>query len=104
MSAKPTQDVAEIKQNLITQVNTRTLFEASIRYIIEQGISTFVEIGPGTVLKGLLRKIDKSLEIINIEKPDHITSFVPPSEANPTTQCHSEERSDEESQVSGSVD
>jgi len=69
VTAKPTQDPAEIKQNLITQVNSRTLFEASIRHIAEQGIKTYLEIGPGTVLKGLLRKIDKSLQVINIEKP-----------------------------------
>jgi len=69
VTAKPTQDPGEIKQNLITQVNSRTLFEASIRYVAEQGIKTYLEIGPGTVLKGLLRKIDKSLQVINIEKP-----------------------------------
>ncbi len=69
VTAKPTQDPAEIKQNLITQVNSRTLFWASIRYVAEQGIKTYLEIGPGTVLKGLLRKIDKLLQVINIEKP-----------------------------------
>jgi [acyl-carrier-protein] S-malonyltransferase len=69
VTAKPTQDPAEIKQNLITQVNSRTLFGASIRHVAEQGIKTYLEIGPGTVLKGLLRKIDKSLQVINIEKP-----------------------------------
>lgn len=69
VTAKPTQDPAEIKQNLITQVNSRTVFGASIRHIAEQGIKTYLEIGPGTVLKGILRKIDKSLQVINIEKP-----------------------------------
>ncbi len=69
VTAKPTQDPLEIKQNLISQVNSRTLFEASIRYVAEQGIKVYLEIGPGTVLRGLLRKIDKSLQVINIEKP-----------------------------------
>lgn len=72
VTASPTQDVDIIKKNLITQVNSRTLFEASVRYSIAQGIKTFVEIGPGAVLKGLLRKIDNTLEVINIEKPEHI--------------------------------
>jgi len=72
VTAKPTQDPVEIKQNLIKQVNSRTLFEASIRYVAEQGIKTYIEIGPGTVLKGLLRKIDKALQVINIEKPEHL--------------------------------
>lgn len=72
VTAEPTQDPAIIKQNLIAQVNTRTLFEASIRYAMSQEIKTFAEIGPGTVLKGLLRKIDKSLEVINVEKPEQV--------------------------------
>jgi len=72
VTAEPTQDPAVIKENLITQVNSRTLFEASVRYVASQGIQTFIEIGPGTVLKGLLRKIDKKLEVINIEKPCHL--------------------------------
>ena len=51
------------------------MFEVSIRYVAGQGITSFVEIGPGTVLKGLLRKIDKSLQVINIEKPEHIAAL-----------------------------
>jgi len=69
VTAKPTQDPEEIKKNLVTQVNTRTLFSDSIRYVASQGIKTYLEIGPGSVLKGLLRRIDKSLTVINLEKP-----------------------------------
>jgi len=76
VTASPTQEPVEIKANLITQVNSRTLFEASIRYIASQGITTFIEIGPGTVQKGLLRKIDKTFQVINIEKPEHINGCV----------------------------
>ncbi|MGB2705673.1 MAG: ACP S-malonyltransferase [Candidatus Omnitrophota bacterium] len=69
VTAKPTEDAEEIKKNLITQVNTKTLFADSIQYVASQGIKTYLEIGPGQVLKGLLRKIDKSLNVINLEKP-----------------------------------
>jgi len=72
VTAKPTQDPVEIKRNLINQVSSRTFFEASIRYVMSQGIKTYLEIGPGNVLKGLLRKIDNSLQVINIEKPSDI--------------------------------
>lgn len=77
VTAMPTQDPSEIKRNLINQVNTRTLFEASIRYVMKQGIKTYMEIGPGSVLKGLLKKIDNSLQVINIEKPDHLSLINP---------------------------
>lgn len=75
VTAEPTIDPVKIKENLIRQVNSRTLFEASIRYCMSQGFKNYVEIGPGSVCKGLLRKIDKSLEVINIEKPEHITAL-----------------------------
>ncbi len=58
-----------IKQNLIDQVNHNTLWEDSVKRIASRGIKTFIEIGPGKVLKGLLRRINKDLEAYNIEKP-----------------------------------
>lgn len=69
VTAKPAADPEEIKQNLIAQVNSTTLFCDSIGYIASEGIKTYLEIGPGSVIRGLLRKIDKSLNVINFEKP-----------------------------------
>ena len=39
-----------------------------MRYILSKGVNKFYEFGPGRVLKGLMRKIDSSAEVINIEK------------------------------------
>ncbi|MDD5422838.1 MAG: ACP S-malonyltransferase [Candidatus Omnitrophica bacterium] len=83
VTAQPAVDPQEIKRNIITQVNTKTLFEASIRYVVSQGIKAFVEIGPGAVLKGLLRKIDKELAVTNIEKSEHIATLTVPQVSNP---------------------
>jgi len=58
-------DPARIKENLIKQVNSRTLWEKSIRNVVAAGVKTFFETGPGNVLKGLLKKIDSSLEVKN---------------------------------------
>lgn len=55
-----------IKQNLIRQMNHRTLWEDSMRYIISKGTKTFIEFSPGKVLKGLLKKIDPSVETISL--------------------------------------
>jgi len=60
-------DISSIKKNLALQVNHRTLWENSIRLMIKDGINAFYEIGPGSVLKSLLRKIDKTLMTYNIE-------------------------------------
>ena len=58
----------EIKQNLVKQMYSSVLWESCIRFISAQGVKRFYEIGPGRTLKGILRKIDPSLEVINIEK------------------------------------
>ena len=87
VTAEPTQDPEVIKQNLITQVNTRTLFENSIKHVASQGIKTYLEIGPGTVLKGLLRRIDKTLEVQNFDKVSNFETLnnteVPNTESQP---------------------
>lgn len=77
VTAKPTQDTEEIKKNLVTQVNTRTLWEVSVQFVASQGIKTYLEIGPGNVLKGLLRRIDKNLNVINLDKPTDFASLQP---------------------------
>jgi len=58
----------EIKQNLVKQMYSSVLWESCIRFISAQGVKRFYEIGPGRTLKGILRKIDPSLEVINIER------------------------------------
>jgi [acyl-carrier-protein] S-malonyltransferase len=62
----------EIKHNLVRQLYSPVRWEESIRRIAGQGIDTFFEIGPGKVLKGLLRRIDSDLKVYNIEKTEDI--------------------------------
>ena len=57
-----------IKENLVKQLYSPVRWEESIRMIAAQGLDTFFEIGPGKVLKGLLRRIDPGLKVYNIEK------------------------------------
>ncbi|MBI4974825.1 MAG: ACP S-malonyltransferase [Candidatus Omnitrophica bacterium] len=66
VDAKVQTDPLMIKENLIAQVNSKTLWEDSVRLVAASGIKTFLEIGPGQVLKGLLKKIDPKLEVKNI--------------------------------------
>ncbi|WP_438350103.1 ACP S-malonyltransferase [Paenibacillus sp. FA6] len=56
----------DIRQLLVEQVYSPVLWEDSIRYLIAQGVDTFIEIGPGSVLTGLIKKIDKTVKLINI--------------------------------------
>jgi [acyl-carrier-protein] S-malonyltransferase len=58
---------AEAREALIRQVTLPVRWEESIRELIEQGATTFVEVGPGRVLSGLLRQIDRSVHSVNVE-------------------------------------
>lgn len=54
-------DAEDIKEKLIKQLYSPVLWEDSIREMINLGVTTFIEIGPGKVLSGLVRKIDRSV-------------------------------------------
>ena len=59
----------EAREGLIRQVCLPVRWEDSIREMIERGANTFVEVGPGRVLSGLLRQIDRSVRCFNVEDP-----------------------------------
>lgn len=67
---------AEAREALIRQVTLPVLWEESIRELIEQGATTFVEVGPGRVLSGLLRQIDRSIHSLNVEDVKSLQSSV----------------------------
>jgi [acyl-carrier-protein] S-malonyltransferase len=68
VTGKPALTASEIKQNLIQQVSASVLWEDSMKFILSQGVSSFIEFGPGKVLKGLMRRIDSNAQVVNIEK------------------------------------
>ena len=72
VSARPLHHKEEIKQALVRQVASPVLWEDSVRWMLEQGVDTFVEIGPGRVLSGLIRKIDRRVAVYNVEDPESL--------------------------------
>jgi [acyl-carrier-protein] S-malonyltransferase len=65
--AELTSDGDEAREGLIRQVTLPVRWEESVRELIDQGVNTFVEVGPGRVLTGLLRQIDRSIHVFNVE-------------------------------------
>lgn len=57
----------DVKELLRQQIMSSVLFEKSIRDLIDKGVSTFVEVGPGKTLTGFVKKIDKDVKIYNVE-------------------------------------
>lgn len=66
-AAKEVYSAVEACQGLIDQVPHPVRWEESIRYLAAQGVDRFIEVGPGRVLTGLLRNIDRSLNGWNVE-------------------------------------
>jgi len=59
--AKELEDVPAIQHELVEQVYSAVQWEASVREMISQGVDVFIECGPGKVLSGLVKKIDRSV-------------------------------------------
>jgi [acyl-carrier-protein] S-malonyltransferase len=60
--AKGVSDAAEIKQNLVLQLTSPVRWTQSVEQMIIAGATTFIEVGPGKVLQGLVKKINKEVE------------------------------------------
>lgn len=59
-------DPLAIRQCLVRQLTASVRWEDSMRYLLAQGFSRFIELGPGTVLTGFMRRIDKSVCVLNV--------------------------------------
>jgi [acyl-carrier-protein] S-malonyltransferase len=57
----------EARQALIRQVTMPVRWEESMRLLLDEGVNTYVEVGPGRVLTGLMRQIERSVAIFNVE-------------------------------------
>ncbi|QUL57716.1 ACP S-malonyltransferase [Paenibacillus tritici] len=66
VTAAPVTDPEEIRNLLVAQVFSPVLWQDSVEWLIAAGVDTFVEIGSGSVLAGLIRKIDKNVKVVNI--------------------------------------
>ncbi len=72
VTAKEETDVNKIKPLLIDQITSRVRWRESVNYMIEKGVSSFIEMGPGKVLSGLVKKINSNVEISNINSIEDI--------------------------------
>ena len=67
VDAKPHDDPDEIRRLLVQQVVSPVLWEDSIRWLLAQGVNRVYEVGPGRVLRGLMKRIDRKLECLGTE-------------------------------------
>ena len=72
VTAKEETDVNKIKPLLIDQITSRVRWRESIDFMIRQGVTSFLEIGPGKVLSGLVKKINRDVKILNINSIEDV--------------------------------
>lgn len=67
---------SEAREALIRQISMPVRWEESVRLLIDEGVNTFVEVGPSRVLTGLLRQIERSVAALNVEDEKSLAATV----------------------------
>ena len=75
-TAQPLLDVAAIQAELVAQLTGSVRWTASIQALVDAGVTTFVEVGPGEVLTGLVKRSARGAERINVNDPATVQAFV----------------------------
>ncbi len=74
-SAEPSVSEIDIKSLLVSQIEGRVRWLESVEYMINKGTKNFIEIGPGKVLSGLIKRINKNVEINSVNNEDDIKAI-----------------------------
>jgi [acyl-carrier-protein] S-malonyltransferase len=75
VEATRNQDKNRVRELLVTQVSAPVKWDSSVREMVRLGVTSFVEIGPGKVLSGLVKRIDKEVATANIEDSEGLKAF-----------------------------
>jgi [acyl-carrier-protein] S-malonyltransferase len=74
VDAEPKRDAQAAIEALVQQVSSPVRWEAVVRRLASEGVTTYVEVGPGTVLSGLVRKIHREATVVSFGGPDDLAA------------------------------
>jgi [acyl-carrier-protein] S-malonyltransferase len=77
VTAQPLTNGAQFYDELLSQLVSSVQWQKSVEYMISQGVTSFIEIGPGKVLTGLIRRINREAELVNIGDATSIKNLSP---------------------------
>ena len=77
VDAEPKRDARSAIEALVRQVSSPVRWEAVVRRLASEGVTTYVEVGPGTVLSGLVRKIHREATVVSFGSPDDLAAIAP---------------------------
>ncbi|GAA0077942.1 ACP S-malonyltransferase [Clostridium sp. CTA-5] len=78
----PYKEDDDIKDLLKRHIRSSVLFDKTIEDMIENGVDTFIEVGPGKVLSGFVKKINRNVQILNVENMESLNKVLKSLEAN----------------------
>jgi [acyl-carrier-protein] S-malonyltransferase len=76
LDAEPKRDAAAAISALVDQVTAPVRWEQVVRRLASEGVDTYVEVGPGTVLSGLIRRIDRNARLLSVADPEGVDRAV----------------------------
>ena len=76
VTASYVTDAAQVKPLLVQQVSSSVRWQQSMELLLEDGVDIFIEIGPGKTLAGFMKKINRTVKVLNIEKIEDIDKVV----------------------------
>ena len=75
VDAEPKRSAAEAIDALVRQVSSPVRWEDVVKRLVAEGVTTCIELGPGSVLAGLIKKIDRTIKVFSVEKPDDLAAL-----------------------------
>lgn len=76
VSAELVEDASVVKENLLSQLYSSVLWQQSVEKMIELGVDTFIEVGSGNVLSGLVKQISKEVNIYSVQDEESLQQMV----------------------------
>ena len=75
VDAEPKRDAKSAIDALVAQVSSPVRWEAVVQRLAKEGVTTYVEVGPGTVLSGLVKKIHRDAKVVNFASPEDLAAI-----------------------------
>ncbi len=76
VDARVVREAEACREGLVRQVTGAVRWQESVELLVREGVTTFVEVGPGTVLGGLVRKIARGTRVLNVDSPESLEAAV----------------------------
>jgi [acyl-carrier-protein] S-malonyltransferase len=74
-TARPLTSPEEVKEELLRQLCHCVQWQPSVEFMVDFGVSTFIEVGPGQVLSGLIKRISNRVQVLSISDPESIRAI-----------------------------